>query len=94
MTKNFILMKRNACATCCEVLFPFILMLLLAAVKALFTVTDTALTASDELYLQTNSSAYPSMMNLSQALAAGNPQSIMNLTFYGLPVKTGQLYYS
>lgn len=91
MTKNFILMKRNVFSTCCEILFPILLMLLLAAVKSLFTITDEALDTTDSKYILSNSSAFPSLNNLSSVLKSGNTTSLLNSTFYDIPIKNGQL---
>ena len=84
MTKNFILMKRNYCATACEVLFPIVLMVLLALVKSLFSVTDNVIDVSDKDFLLSNSSAYYSLQNIT---ASGKPV----LDFYGLKTSNGQL---
>ena len=114
MTKNVILMKRNPFSTLCEIFFPMILMLLLAVVRGLFSVTDTTLNTGDDVYLQSNSTAYLSLNNLSSIMASGQFASLLSqpnsmgqgpmitnnsqgnksnssLSFYGLPVKNGQL---
>ena len=91
MTKNFILMKRNCCATLCEIFFPIILMILLALVKSIFSTTDIGITESDREYLLSNSSAYPSLNNISGVFQKNSSINISNMSFYGLPVKTGQL---
>jgi hypothetical protein len=57
-------MKRNFCATACEILFPIILMILLSLVKSLFSVTDVVLDANDKEFLLSNSTAYLSLENL------------------------------
>ena len=66
MTKNFILMKRNCFATLCEILFPMILMILLALVKSIFKETDSMINLSDSVFLISNSSTYLSLNNLYQ----------------------------
>ncbi len=91
MRKNFILMKRNCCATLCEIFFPVILMLLLAVTKGLFKITDADLVATDEVFIKSNSSAYPSFNNLSALMSTGNMTAFSNQSFYGIPVRTGQL---
>ena len=87
ITKNFILMKRNCCATVCEIFFPIMLMILLALVKSIFKVNDSIISVTDREFLLTNSSAYPSLNNLSTLYTVNNS----NGSFYGLPVKTSQL---
>ena len=84
MRKNFILMKRSPCATCCEIVFPIVLMLLLALVKTLFSTTNYDLKMSDSDFLQSNSSAFPSLQNTTY--------STVNSTFYNLTIKNGRLY--
>ena len=88
MKKNFILMKRNCCATLCEMFFPIVLMLLLAVTKSLFKITDSELTATDEVFIKSNSSAFPSLNNLSALMQSGNMSS---QSFYGIPIRSGQL---
>ncbi len=85
MTKNFLLMKRNYFATACEVLFPILLMILLALVKSLFAVTDVIIETTDKELFLTNSSAYYSLRNISQS---GRP----NQTFYGINAENARLY--
>jgi hypothetical protein len=58
LKKNLILMKRSAFITACEILFPMILMCLLALVINLFTIKDTFITVSDEEYIKNNTFFY------------------------------------
>lgn len=58
MKKNFILMKRNWCTSCCEIFFPIILMMLLVLVRKAFKIEDYTLDKiSDEDYIKKNSTA-------------------------------------
>ena len=57
MRKNLILMKRSCCATCCECLFPIILMILLVMVRRAIKLTEFDYTVTDEVYFQLNSTA-------------------------------------
>ena len=94
MTKNFILMKRNCFATLCEILFPMILMILLALVKSIFKSTDRMIDVSDSDFLISNSSAYPSINYLSKMLSNSSQNSTnntSNYSFYGLNVNSGLL---
>ena len=76
MKKNLILMKRNLIATACEILFPIILMVLLALVRSLFKVTDSIITIPDDEYIKDNTALYVSN--------ASN-----NLSKYGIKVNQG-----
>ena len=40
LRKNFLIMRRNICSTICEIIFPFILMLLLYFVKTIFEINN------------------------------------------------------
>ena len=92
MTKNFILMKRNWCATLCEILFPIILMILLALFKSLYKQTDITLSQSDYEFLMSNSTAYPSLINISNIAPLSNLTSnTSSNSFYGLSLGTGRL---
>jgi hypothetical protein len=57
MTKNLIMMKRNGCATCCEIVFPMILMILLVLVRRAIKQEVYPEPVDDQLFLKTNSSA-------------------------------------
>lgn len=57
MTKNFIMMKRNGCATCCEIVFPMILMILMVLVRIAIKQEIYPEPADDQLFVKTNSSA-------------------------------------
>ncbi len=92
MKKNFILIKRNYCTSLCEILFPIILMLLMVVIKGLFKITDAELLVTDEAFIKSNSSAFPSLNNLSDLMSTRNMTAFSNLNFYGIPVRNGQLY--
>jgi ATP-binding cassette subfamily A (ABC1) protein 3 len=57
MKKNWILMKRSCCTTCCEILFPIILMILMVLVRRAIKV-ETYIEPTDmDSFLQSNSTA-------------------------------------
>ena len=66
MKKNLILMKRNCFATCCEIFFPIVLMILLVMVRRAITIGDYSEPTDDQLFLYTNSSAYISFSDKQQ----------------------------
>lgn len=57
MKKNLILMRRSCCATCCEIIFPMILMILLVAIRRAVSVDDYIYNITDDSYFATNSTA-------------------------------------
>ena len=64
MKKNWILMKRSCCTTCCEIFFPIFLMIMLVLVRRAVK-NETYLEPTEMTpFYQTNSSAIidPSMM--------------------------------
>jgi len=64
LKKNLILMKRNSCATACQILFPVMLMLLLTLVRSLFKITNSNYDPnSDEVYMRTNTNFYNLQLN-------------------------------
>lgn len=60
LRKNVIIMKRSPCLTFCEIFFPIVLMILLVLVKNLVDYEHFSITSSNEQFIQTNSSYYPS----------------------------------
>jgi hypothetical protein len=57
MKKNWILMKRSCCTTCCEILFPIILMILMVLVRRAIKVEEYLQPTDLNSFYQTNSSA-------------------------------------
>ena len=55
MKKNLILMKRSCCATCCEILFPILLMIFLVGIRKAIKVVDYDVPIVDSDFLQKNS---------------------------------------
>ena len=79
MRKNLILMKRSCCATCCEMIFPILLMLLLVAIRKAVKTTDYTYTITDDQFLATNSSA---LIKPEKYLSAMNTSYPLNATLY------------
>jgi len=57
MRKNLILMKRSCFATCCEIFFPIILMILLVVVSRAVKVETWIQPVDDTDFMKTNSTA-------------------------------------
>jgi hypothetical protein len=57
MRKNLILMKRSCFATCCEFLFPIILMILLVVIRRAVKVETWIQPVDDVEFMNTNSTA-------------------------------------
>ena len=57
MKKNLILMKRNCFTTVCEILFPIILILILAALKFAFPMSTMTNIMTEAEFLSSNSTA-------------------------------------
>lgn len=64
MNKNLIIMKRNLCATLCELLFPIILMILLVLVRKLVKIETKEFDYTDIDYLRNESSYFVSPQNV------------------------------
>lgn len=71
MKKNYILMKRNCCASLCEIFFPIILMILISLVRRAIKVKDYTFDGEEIEFLKTNSTALISVRDLFV-----NPQNI------------------
>jgi hypothetical protein len=57
MRKNLILMKRSCFATCCEIIFPIILMILLVVIRRLVKIETWIEPVDDTDFMNTNSTA-------------------------------------
>lgn len=87
MTKNFILMRRNLCTSLCEVLFPIILMLLLALLRSYYRPEAMNITVNDTDFLVSNLHPFTALDYSSQNLS-------INSSFYNFSNSNGKLYYS
>jgi hypothetical protein len=87
MKKNLILMKRSCFATCCEIIFPIILMFLLVAIRRAVQ-TEIFIQPTDELdFMKTNSTALIEMSDLGKLLKDNTDKKIIeNFKWNGLQI--------
>ena len=72
MKKNLILMKRSCCATCTEVLFPIILMILLVMVRRAVKSVEYSTPIEDVNFTLENSTAIIENRQMISALQSGS----------------------
>jgi hypothetical protein len=88
MKKNLILMKRNCCATCCEIIFPIILMFMLVAIRKAVQ-TEIYIQPTDELdFMKTNSTALLENSDLGKLLKDNmvDKNNTSNIKWNGLQI--------
>ena len=85
MNKNLIIMKRNLCATLCELLFPIILMILLVLVRKLIKVETNEFNDTDIDYLRNKSSFFLSPQDVPFKLPDKDSEDLDNGMTYRFP---------
>lgn len=63
LKKNFILMKRNICSSCCLVIFPIFMLAIISAIKNIISNDEIAIIGSDLEYIANYSTIYPTYNN-------------------------------
>ena len=72
MKKNLILMKRSCCATCTEILFPIILMILLVLVRRAVKTIEYNTPLEDVSFTLENSTAILENIQIISAVQSGS----------------------
>ncbi len=92
LNKNLIMMKRNKCVTCCELLFPLILMILLVLLRRAFKINEQILNFSDTDFLSNNATAYVNLEDKIQTNLVSNLTEIQKINnvpvnYQGFPLR-------
>jgi len=92
LNKNLIMMKRNKCVTCCELIFPLILMILIILVRRAFRIKDEIINFSDVDFITNNSTAYLNLENkiqINPLINSAEIQKINNVAvnYQGFPLR-------